>query len=56
MSFSNVAEAVLALLPNFMNLVDAWMTDGKDPREEMKKLMDSVDVAADAAEELKFGP
>jgi hypothetical protein len=55
MSEAGLLASIVGLFPRFVDLVSMWLAGGKDPEEELDKLMSTADVAADVAEALKFG-
>ena len=55
MSEEGLLRQFLMLLPRFVDLLNMWLAGGKDPSEELEKLFKTADIAADTAEQEKFG-
>ena len=50
-----VLEAIDDALPLIQDLFAMWLSQGKDPKLELKTMLDAVELAAIQAEKAKFG-
>ena len=49
-----ILEAIDDALPLIQDLFVMWLSQGKDPKVELKTMLDAVELVAIQAEKLKF--